>query len=274
MNISDLIEPAEHEFMHKLEQYFVTVFDERKIPSHGLAHHQRVWKYVKEILSETNTPGESVNENFISGLLIASYLHDIGMSVEPGERHGKISRDLTVEFLKIHSISPGRFEQALNTIENHDRKDYTGNHINDNFFKILSVADDLDAFGIIGVYRYLEIYLMRGNNPATTGKLIKNNCQARYNNLVSCFGMYPDFLLRHSRRYLNLDDFCNMYTDQAKEYRFGSDFPSGPCGVADIISMMVTRTMDYEVVIYESVNGNYEKYICDFFMRLNNELHT
>jgi hypothetical protein len=29
---------------------------------------------------------------------------------------------------------------------------------------ILSVADDLDAFGYIGIYRYIEIYLERGIN--------------------------------------------------------------------------------------------------------------
>ena len=33
------------------------------------------------------------------------------------------------------------------------------------FCTILSVADDLDAFGFTGIYRYLEIYLTRGINP-------------------------------------------------------------------------------------------------------------
>ena len=40
---------------------------------------------------------------------------------------------------------------------------------------MLSVADDLDAFGFTGIYRYSEIYLMRGINPNQLGHLIIEN---------------------------------------------------------------------------------------------------
>ena len=35
---------------------------------------------------------------------------------------------------------------------------------------VLSVADDLDAFGFTGIYRYSEIYLTRGINPDSDWK--------------------------------------------------------------------------------------------------------
>ena len=41
--------------------------------------------------------------------------------------------------------------------------------INNDLLTILSVSDDLDAFGYIGIYRYTEIYLTRGIDPEKIG---------------------------------------------------------------------------------------------------------
>jgi hypothetical protein len=274
MKISDQIESAEKEFIQKLEEFFISVFDNNKLPSHGLDHHRRVWKYVKEILTLTELTLESPGQNFVPGLIISSYLHDIGMSVDPGEKHGKISRELTVDFLKSINIRPETFVQALYAIENHDKKDYSSNSASDNFFKILSVADDLDAFGIIGVYRYLEIYLLRGNDPEKIGMQIQLNCSGRYQNMISCFGMYPDFADRHSLRYMTLNEFCNRYNEQSPGYPFGSANPYGYCGVADIISGVVNRKLTFEDLLTQASQNSYEKHINEFFKRLKNELHT
>ena len=45
-----------------------------------------------------------------------------------------------------------------------------------NLLTILSVADDLDAFGFIGIYRYSEIYLTRGIDPEKIGTTDKGKC--------------------------------------------------------------------------------------------------
>lgn len=57
---------------------------------------------------------------------------------------------------------PDRFEEILFAIENHDDKDYKQNNTEPNsVFSILCNADDLDAFGKVGIVRYTEIYLLR-----------------------------------------------------------------------------------------------------------------
>ena len=53
---------------------------------------------------------------------------------------------------------------------------------------ILSVADDLDAFGYTGIYRYSEIYLTRGISPKEIGNLIRENASRRYHNFEKIFG--------------------------------------------------------------------------------------
>ena len=84
------------------------------------------------------------------------------MSVDPGVKHGKHSRDLCQRFLMENNLPENDFTDVLEAIENHDNKDYSGNTIQNDLLTILSISDDLDAFGITGIYRYSEIYLTRG----------------------------------------------------------------------------------------------------------------
>ncbi len=48
-------------------------------------------------------------------------------------------------------------------------KDYTSKRGSNDLLTVLSVADDLDAFGFAGIYRYSEIYLMTGYKPQSIG---------------------------------------------------------------------------------------------------------
>ena len=101
------------------------------------------------------------------------------MSVEPGPRHGKHSRELCLQFLDKNNLPEKDYQDVLDTIENHDRKEYTSKTGKNDLLTVLSVADDLDAFGFAGIYRYSEIYLTRGITPSQIGYLILENARKK-----------------------------------------------------------------------------------------------
>jgi hypothetical protein len=151
-----------------------------------------VWNYSKELLFLLKS--ESIE--LPSSLLIASYMHDIGMSVEIGIKHGKHSRNLCTEFIKVNHLPLSDYKDVLDVIENHDNKDYAEGPDVTEILKILSVADDLDAFGFTGVYRYSEIYLKRGVNKIEFGHLIIKNAGKRFDNFNNNFGSFDELISR------------------------------------------------------------------------------
>jgi hypothetical protein len=274
MNLTVIIESAEHKYMQILEEFFIGVYDEKSLPSHGIEHHRRVWSYSKELLSLYD---HFKPENLLqlpAKLIIASYLHDSGMSVEKGIRHGKHSRDLCIRFLNNNHLNENDFPDVLETIENHDRKDYPGNSEINDLLTILSVADDLDAFGFIGIYRYSEIYLTRGINPQEIGYLIKVNAGMRFDNFIKTFGFADSLISKHIIRYKILDDFFSEYNKQVKDYKFGGEYPSGYCGVLEILIDVVNNKIILEDILKTPGKFSTGQIIHWFFNGLANELLT
>ena len=194
-----LLEPA-------LVAFFNSVYPSDRLISHGLEHHRRVWKYAKELLpyTENNT---SVSALFIQKLLIACYLHDIGMAIDPGVKHGKYSMELSVQFLHEQNLDASSKQDILSAIENHDDKEYSDKLDSDILLKILTIADDLDAFGHIGVLRYSEIYLARGVKIVSICSLVMENAEKRFTNFEKTYNSYPELVRKHRRRYDELNVF-------------------------------------------------------------------
>ena len=115
-----------------------------------------MWKYAIEIISSSDYQFRT-DRHFLQELIIACYFHDIGMAVNHGIYHGVTSREKTVEFMEITGMNPSDYTDALKAIEYHDDKEYIFQPGDNKVLEILSVADDLDAFGITGIYRYAEI---------------------------------------------------------------------------------------------------------------------
>jgi HD superfamily phosphodiesterase len=207
MNLAVLISSSEKKLAKLLEEFFKSNYDERKLPSHGIDHHRRVWNYAQEILQTLHLDEIDDPRIFVDKLLIACYLHDSGMAVESGEKHGFESRKLCEMFLSRNNLKKVDYEDVLNAIENHDNKEYQIAETEDKLLLILSVADDLDAFGYIGIYRYIEIYLARGILPDKIGQMVRDNAQKRFNNFRLNFSGFPELLRKHEARYLVLDKF-------------------------------------------------------------------
>src|SRR5512133_878792 len=243
MNLTGTIESAEKQFKQILEEFFIIIYDEKALPSHGIDHHRRVWRYAKDLL-KSGTRQETQDLSLLTAqLIVACYLHDIGMSVDPGTSHGKQSRILCKKFLAANNLHEPYWNDVLEAVENHDNKNYTENQVSNDLLTILSVSDDLDAFSCIGVYRYSEIYLTRNIKPEEIGSLIRENARKRYDNFIQIYGSSDELVVKHWERYYLLDLFFSKYIEQLSAYQFGTKSPAGFCGVIDMIRFMMENNL-------------------------------
>lgn len=218
-----------------IEAFFLSVYPDGHLISHGLDHHRRVWNHAIEIILNTRSNQLNINRHFIEQLMIACYLHDIGMATDYGINHGVVSRRKAIEFLKSVGKNLSEFNLALDAIENHDDKEYPRPSVENIILIILSAADDMDAFGFTGIYRYTDIYLRRKVKNSDIGLLVRKNASGRFNNLNTNLKLSLSLLKRHSKRYITLDIFFKKYNQEFNHYTFGTLSPSGYCGVIEII---------------------------------------
>jgi len=207
MNLTEEIFKSETEYLPALESFFMMKWIEMNLSSHDLSHHRRVWKNAKELLQNIGLKEISKDPFFVKKLMIACYLHDIGMAVDQGERHGLHSKSLCEQYLSMNNFNRSDYQDVLAAIENHDNKEYSDSPSDKGLLTLLSVADDMDAFGYIGIYRYIEIYLARGIQPDKIGHMIRENASRRFKNLESIFGRFPELVEKHRMRYLILENF-------------------------------------------------------------------
>jgi len=271
MTIPENIRKSEKQYLDTLEKFFLINWGNTNLYSHDLSHHRRVWKYAKELLLSVNNHSE-IEENFTDKLIIACYLHDIGMSVDPGARHGRMSRDICEQFLIKNTLPVNEFSDTLAAVENHDNKEYRDKSGNNLLLTFLSAADDLDAFGYTGIYRYSEIYLMRGINPSEIGYLIQANASGRFDNFSTIFGDDDELRRKHNYRYEILSRFFSDYNVQAAMYDFGNNKPEGICGIIDIFCGLVKSGDDPEALFISFSEGSDDPVISSFFRELRHEL--
>ncbi len=101
---------------------------------------------------------------------------------------------------------------SITMIKNTKTQEFNNNEILQLF---LSVADDLDAFGYIGIYRYLEIYIARNVRPEVIGYEIRKNALVRFQNFELKYGNFPELIEKHRKRFLILDHFFFSYNKEA-----------------------------------------------------------
>jgi HD superfamily phosphodiesterase len=272
MNLKRFIESAENKYKQILEEYFLSVYNEKSLSSHGIAHHRRVWGYSKELLQLKALRTSEQISQLPSKLIIACYLHDIGMSVNTGIKHGKHSRKLCLQFLAKNNLPESDFYDVLEAIEYHDNKDYSNKLHSNDLLTILSVSDDLDAFGFSGIFRYAEIYLTRGINAEKIGYLIRENSKKRFDNFVIKFGYDSEIVKKHIKRYYTLDNFFERYNEQLPSYQFDTKDPSGFCGVIEIIMYLMKNNLQLKDFFKKPEKYSADPVIIWFFEELQKEL--
>jgi len=272
MNLTEKSRSAEIKLIQILEEFFVTVYDKKSLVSHGIEHHRRVWKYAKELVLKMAEHNKINDPDFPQKLIIACYLHDIGMSVDAGIRHGQHSKEICRRFFKTHKMEESDYKDVLLTIENHDNKDYQVSESTNDQLSILSAADDLDAFGLTGVYRYSEIYLLRGIQPEELGHLILDNAHKRFNNFEKTFSFSDELILKHKKRFGILEHFFIGYNKQIESYQFGSNKPSGYCGVVEMFYAILEKKIPLEGLLENPEDYSMDPIIIVFFKELAAEM--
>jgi HD superfamily phosphodiesterase len=271
MNLIVNVESAENKLKQILEEFFVSVYDENSLPSHGLSHHRRVWNNARQLIA---VPSRQDLTALIDPheLIIACYLHDIGMSEDPGTGHGLKSRKICETFLQKNNIRQEQYPTLLRTIEHHDRKDYKTNQAPPPLLTLLSVADDLDAFGYIGIYRYSEIYLARGIETSELAEKVISNAQGRYSYFLQEFGEDEHLKQLQTIRFKVLLSFFGKLRDLSARPEFRNSCNEGYCTILLIIKNMLESGKGFSAFMNDLKAQSEDPAILEFLTGINQEL--
>jgi HD superfamily phosphodiesterase len=272
MSLDVKIESAEDKYRQILEEYFIKKWGDTALFSHNIDHHRRVWHYAKELLTEAG------KNNFITipfppdKLLTACYLHDLGMAIETGERHGMQSSKLFREFIAENGLPESEFADTLTAIRDHDMKENIPAQRFPDLISFLTIADDLDAFGHIGISRYLEIYFLRGISSSEIGYKVRDNAARRFANFRSVFGNNSGLFKKHSARFKILDDFFYSYNLQVESSSFNTESICGNAGVVELFSEMTRNNISSTDILRLPHRFSDDPIVENFTEKLNSEL--
>lgn len=226
--ITNYIQKIESTYLDKVNLFLDELFEQTFLPSHDRYHHQRVWKNAVHIITELESLSYSFTYEYTEALFIACMFHDSGLVEELGEEHGEAGMELCNSFFEDISPKPAMLQEALDAIEFHDDKDYKSSKRNPKeLISILSAADDIDAFGYIGIYRYAEIYLLRGIPVENLGNRVLQNLENRYKQIQQQYGSIENLIRTLQSKYdivqhfyHNLNNHFINHTSSVKSHEF------------------------------------------------------
>jgi hypothetical protein len=257
------------------EDLFSTTF----LPSHDHTHHRRVWNICKALMIEIATFNPLLDQSLVEGVLIAVYFHDLGMVRSTREEHGILGREICKAYFKKHAIKPpSRFGEILEAIEEHDNKEDKRCSViqpeaSPGILDILTIADDLEALGIIGIYRYIEIYLTRNITLDNLGTRILVNVRARFKNItnscINCSRLISEYRLEYSI----LVSFFDSYNQQLLTEPHPEKVFHGHLGIVNYIrSLSIEGHIRPDDFISEPGMNKAGTIVTSYFTALNNEL--
>ncbi|MBN2612139.1 MAG: HD domain-containing protein [Bacteroidales bacterium] len=197
------------ELFNKNKELFVA----NPLPSHDHTHHLRVWLHARKLLNELFGVRFKFTDDDIVKLIIAVFFHDTGLTKTYKSTHGDESRKICEQFLsQKEGISEKDRLEIQEAIEKHDDKTYISGRDKIDLFSLLSVSDDLDAYGAIGIYRYFEIYKLRGISEALIPSRVVENINKRFAFLEKNFGHLKDFIQKQKARKNYTRQFFRQFT--------------------------------------------------------------
>lgn len=211
-SLSENIYQAEKKWLPLCTKYTRDIFQNVWLPSHDETHSLRTWSVARDLFHELEQNNLTIDRDIPLQALIAIFFHDTGMAVDPGVLHGGLSKRFCMEFFEaMEPDQPPGMKNILETIEKHDDKTYRKNSLTPatpvSLFNIVSICDDLDAFGPVGIFRYWEIYKRRGMaEEVIPGKVLKN-INTRFNNFEKVYGFLGAFHNKHENRFLEVKLF-------------------------------------------------------------------
>lgn len=274
-----MIDRAENAWLERSLHFISEQFDNVFLPSHDLEHHLRTWEKAKFILREAETATGPVNYEVVEAILLATMFHDTGMVVTRNPEHGAFSREFYLDFLEQVEAEPSLNAAVVSTIELHDKKErYTfsmfSKGIQPDILTVTGMADDLDALGIIGIYRYVEIYLHRGMGLASLGDNILKNLSKRYGHSIRAASLLPAFIEKVEKEYMEIVSFFEKYNRQVAELTEPEKSTEGPVGVVNFIrKQSVEGTTRPELFHKVAAKFSKDKFVLNYFNDLKNALN-
>ena len=269
---------AERKWLLPLEKHCSALFRDTFLPSHSAGHHRRVWENCKSILRETDSFNPCISEKLTEGLLVAAWFHDTGMAVDPGPSHGQHSRKLCEAYFEPGGVAaPVLLDEILDALENHDSKErmlYRTISAEEppGILELLSVADDMDAFGITGIYRYTEIYLHRGMPLRELGIRILRNARLRFLNVDQCCRHCPALMDRIMLDFGILSSFFGLYNQQLAIPGEPENSREGHLGIVNHIRKYCIGESIHPSRLYEFSTKENQRLLPRYFLDLKNEL--
>lgn len=199
------ISTIENIWLSDLSSEVERIFSQTWLPSHDLLHHLRVWKFAKDLLSAYSNSGYEFSADFIEALVLAVFFHDTGLSVTSDERHGLEGKLFAEKYMKDKvSLTENLQNELFQAIILHDDKNYANGQTIESkpgIYRILTLADDLDALGCLGLLRYLEIYWKRGISKKLILSEIERNLISRFKFLSQQLNFDPTLLYGQQFRF-------------------------------------------------------------------------
>ena len=277
--IRDTIRRTETRWYSVLFRHCADLFEGVFLPSHDHVHHSRVWFWARSLLHQLERSGFRISEEIPEQLIIAAFFHDTGLTRTSGEEHGRASRQLCEEFFNyagrgVRQPDKASYQAILDAIEHHDDKslktriaDVRSAELPD-LLNLLSAADDLDAFGIMGIYRYAEIYLLRGFEPEQLPLKVSRNVRNRFDNLKSTFVEPAEFLRVQEKRFRQVYDF---YLRLSQAFAGRNEKPSWEPVLIEIFQDSLGRGVNLLKPGRILPRNGFEREITDWFRALDAE---
>jgi len=277
--IDSALKTVEEKWLQTLFTHCKEIFSQTYLPSHDETHHYRVWLFAQQLIRELDQANYTLDANQVEKIILAIFFHDTGLSVQPGTEHGKYSRKFAEDFFDRSSQKPiDDLDEVLTIIEKHDDKEYAETFAEqpaypDGLFPVVNASDDLDAFGITGIYRYAEIYLLRGIQGKDLAIQVLENSANRFQHFYNTYVFLKRFAEQQRIRYQILQKF---YHDLVLQHKTGNVSQStGPSAVIHQIEQCILKKkLPLEQVCKEVENGSNDSYVLDFFRLLGEEYNS
>ncbi len=278
-SIEKYILTAEDAWLEKVSSFVKDIFKATYLPSHDHTHHLRTWKAAKLIIREISEFNVSISEEFVEAALLATLFHDTGISETRGIEHGPKGKKIYLKYIAENCPEePAMHQQIASAIEKHDQKTeniFVPFHLDKppDLLTVVSIADDMDAMGCIGIYRYAEIYLHRGTPLKSLGMTLLENISIRYNNFSKASTLVPSLIKNTKPKFQEILNFYDNYNQQLLTDDDPLQVYTGHIGIINYIRnfSVIGKIHPLE---FTAALENFEvgKYVLDFFTKLEEEL--
>ena len=266
---------AEHKWKTGLVNHIRKIYQNTWLPSHDEWHSIRVWEFAKTLLIDLEKNHISFPFEEIEELIIASFFHDSGMSISLDPEHGKYSRQICNAFLVNKTgLTFDRKSKILDAVELHDDKSYRKKAFlnQEGLLPLLCIADDLDAFGRIGIYRFWEINTLRNIPIRKMPPKVVNSLESRMKYFSFIYPFRNSFYhLQYERNKITRDFFTLL----EKETKSGSQpvETSYALKVLDYFNNLIFKQKIHPDQIFSIIKHEEDdQNVINFFDAFNSEL--